>query len=321
MSTKQHEVVIVGAGQSGLSMSACLKARGIEHLLLEKHHAVHTWHTERWDSFCLVTPNWQCALPGFPYRGDDPHGFMVKSQILQYLDGFIAHVSPPLREGVTVERIKPVAAGFEIRTSVGSMRARQVVIASGGYQNPVVPRFAERIDPDILQIHSQQYKNPGQLKTGAVLVVGSGQSGAQIAEDLHLAGRKVYLAVGDAPRCARFYRGRDVTDWLDEMGTYDVPIVDHPSGDLVRDNTNHYLTGRDGGRDIDLRRFAKEGMTLLGRLETMEDSRLKFRENLTQCPRQRRRHLQPHQRLDRCLHREKTDRSRTRFRLPAGLGA
>jgi putative flavoprotein involved in K+ transport len=283
MSINEHEVVIVGGGQSGLSMSACLKARGIEHLILEKNHAVHTWHTERWDSFCLVTPNWQCALPGFPYRGDDPHGFMVKSQILEYLDAFITHLDPPLREGVTVERIKPSKHGFDINTSAGSMRARQVVVASGGYQKPVVPRFAERLDPMIQQIHSQQYKNPDQLKSGAVLVVGSGQSGAQIAEDLHLAGRKVYLAVGDAPRCARFYRGRDVTDWLDEMGNYDVPIVDHPSGDAVRDNTNHYLTGRDGGRDIDLRRFAKEGMTLFGRLEDLDGTRLKFRNNLAQC--------------------------------------
>ena len=283
MSVSETEVVIVGAGQSGLSMSYCLKQRGISHVVLEKKHAVHTWHNERWDSFCLVTPNWQCALPGYPYMGADPHGFMVKHEILDYLRGFIAHVDAPLQEGVTVERIKADAGGFEVRTSKGLFRAQQVVVASGGYQTPIVPRFAERISSSIQQIHSQDYKNPEQVQSGAVLVVGSGQSGAQIAEDLHLAGRKVYLAVGDAPRCARFYRGRDVTDWLDEMGNYDVPIVEHPSGDAVRDNTNHYLTGRDGGRDIDLRRFAREGMTLIGRLEDLDGTTLRFRDNLAKC--------------------------------------
>jgi putative flavoprotein involved in K+ transport len=282
-SIEHHDVLIVGAGQSGLSMSACLKARGIDHVVLEKHQAVHTWHHERWDSFCLVTPNWQCALPGYPYRGPDPHGFMVKSEILDYLRGFIEHVDAPLHEGVSVERVKAIADGFEVTTSKGVFHAGQVVIASGGYQNPIMPRFAERIPPTVQQIHSQEYKNPGQLRAGSVLVVGSGQSGAQIAEDLHLAGRRVILAVGDAPRCARFYRGRDVTDWLDEMGVYDVPIVEHPSGDAVRNNTNHYLTGRDGGRDIDLRRFAKEGMTLMGRLEGLDGTRLRFRDNLAAC--------------------------------------
>jgi putative flavoprotein involved in K+ transport len=192
---EQVDVLIVGAGQSGLSMSACLSKRGIKHIVLEKKYAVHTWHNERWDSFCLVTPNWQCKLPDYSYRGPDPHGFMVKSEILDYLRGFIEHVNAPMVEGVSVEKIKPVHGAFDVKTSKGAYRAGQVVIASGGYQIPIIPRFAERIAPEIQQVHSQQYKNPSQLKEGAVLVVGSGQSGAQIAEDLHLAGRKVYLVV------------------------------------------------------------------------------------------------------------------------------
>ncbi|RUP22251.1 FAD-dependent oxidoreductase, partial [Methylobacterium sp.] len=137
-----------------------------------------------------------------------------------------------------------------------------------------------RLPPAITQIHSNVYRNPAQLPDGAVLVVGSGQSGAQIAEDLHLAGRQVHLAVGDAPRCARFYRGRDVVAWLADMGYYEKTVDDHPLRDGVRDNTNHYVTGRDGGRDIDLRRFALEGMALHGVLDDYADGALRFRDNL-----------------------------------------
>ncbi|WP_457421864.1 MSMEG_0569 family flavin-dependent oxidoreductase [Roseateles sp. P5_E7] len=269
-----HEVVIVGGGQAGLSVSHGLKARGVEHVVFEKHRAMHVWQTQRWDNFCLVTPNWQCQLPGHHYAGPDPHGFMKKAEILQYLDAFRAHVNPPLREGVAVELVKPLAeGGFLVRTSDGECTAGQVVVASGGYHEPIVPRLAERLPPEITQIHSAQYRNAAQLPPGKVLVVGSGQSGAQIAEDLHLAGREVVLAVGDAPRCARFYRGRDVVDWLADMGYYEMPVGQHPLREGVRDNTNHYVTGRDGGRDIDLRRFAAEGMALYGQLTGLDDDR------------------------------------------------
>lgn len=267
MSHEHHEVLIVGAGQSGLSVAWQLKQRGIGHLLLEKHEPVHTWRTQRWDSFCLVTPNWQCQLPGWPYRGDDPHGFMVKSQILEYLEGFVRHVGAPTRTGVTVQRVAPRSqGGFEVHTSHGSHTADQVVVASGGYHQPIIPRLAERLPADIVQLHSEQYRNPQALPPGAVLVVGNGQSGSQIAEDLHRAGRQVVLATGDAPRCARFYRGKDVVTWLAEMNYYDMPVHEHPLREGVRDNTNHYVTGRDGGRDIDLRAFAREGMELYGLL-------------------------------------------------------
>jgi putative flavoprotein involved in K+ transport len=263
----QHDVVIVGGGQAGLSLSHCLQAQGLDHVVFEKHRALHSWSTQRWDNFCLVTPNWQCALPGHPYAGDDPHGFMKKAQILEYLAAFKEAVDAPLREGVAVQQVQPVAGGFEVRSSDGLCFARQVVVASGGYHQPIVPRLAERLPAAVRQIHSADYRNADQLPPGKVLVVGSGQSGAQIAEDLHLAGRQVVLAVGDAPRCARFYRGRDVVDWLADMGYYDMPVTQHPLREGVRDNTNHYVTGRDGGRDIDLRRFALEGMALYGALQ------------------------------------------------------
>lgn len=279
--TPHYSVIIVGGGQAGLSMSWYLQQADIDHLVLEKKSLMHSWRTQRWDSFCLVTPNWQCALPGYPYQGDDPHGFMVKEQIIEYLDGFARHVNAPVREGVTVQRVKARSeGGYLIQTSSGDFTADQIVVASGGYHQPIVPRMAERLPKSIKQIHSEQYRNPQSLPEGAVLVVGSGQSGAQIAEDLHLAGRKVYLATGDAPRCARFYRGRDVVDWLADMGYYEMPVEEHPLKEGVRDNTNHYVTGRDGGRDIDLRKFALEGMELFGRLDDFDGTQLRFAENL-----------------------------------------
>lgn len=280
-----YSVAIVGGGQAGLSLSHCLQQRGIDHLVIEKRSLVHSWRTQRWDSFCLVTPNWQCQLPGWPYQGDDPHGFMVKDQINDWLAGFVAQVKPPALEGVTVQRVVHVPQSgergrYEVQTDAGLYTADQVVVASGGYHKPIVPRLAEKLPASVAQYHSAQYRNPAQLPEGAVLVVGCGQSGAQIAEDLHLAGRKVYLATGDAPRCARFYRGREVVDWLADMQYYDMPVTAHPLREGVRDNTNHYVTGRDGGRDIDLRRFAREGMELFGLLTDLDQGVLQFQPNL-----------------------------------------
>ena len=284
MSTTSHySVVIVGGGQAGLSLSYYLQQRSIDHLVIEKQTPMHAWRNQRWDAFSLVTPNWQCALPGWPYAGPDPHGFMKKQEILAYLEGFKKHVNAPLREGVAVQRVsRHGSQGFEVQTSGGSYTADQVVVASGGYHQPIIPRMAERLPDDIVQLHSEQYRNPQALPEGEVLVVGCGQSGAQIAEDLHLAGRKVVLATGNAPRCARFYRGKDVVDWLADMGYYDMPVHEHPLREGVRDNTNHYVTGRDGGRDIDLRKFASEGMELYGLLTGLDGETLQFEPNLAE---------------------------------------
>lgn len=277
---KHINVLIIGGGQAGLSMSHYLQKSNIDHLVIEKNEVMYSWKYKRWDSFTLVTPNWQCMLPDHYYAGDDPHGFMNREEIIDYLDGFVAKVDAPILEQTQVHSVKKMGLGFVVKTSAGDYQCDQVVVASGGYHMPIIPRLAERLPANIQQIHSEEYKNAEQLNDGAVLVVGSGQSGAQIAEDLHLAGKKVFLAVGDAPRCARFYRGRDVVDWLADMGYYDMPVTEHPLREGVRDNTNHYVTGRDGGRDIDLRQFAQEGMELYGLLEEFDGNQFTFKPNL-----------------------------------------
>lgn len=239
-------VAIVGGGQAGLAMSHCLGERDVAHVVLERDRLGHDWRERRWDSFCLVTPNWQCDLPGFSYRGTDPHGFMARDEILDYLGAYARSFEPPLREAVEVTRLTREAGGaYELATSDGSLRAEQVVVATGGYHHPLVPAAAAGLPGDVEQVHSSAYRRPQALPDGPVLVVGTGQSGCQIAEDLHLAGRAVHLSVGSAPRVARFYRGRDVTDWLHDMGHYDLPATEHGLGDDIRLQANHYVTGRD----------------------------------------------------------------------------
>jgi putative flavoprotein involved in K+ transport len=276
-----YPVIVVGGGQAGLSMSYCLKERGIDHLVFEKQRLGEAWRSKRWDSFCLVTPNWQCQLPGFDYDGNDPHGFMAKEEIVRYLEAYAHSFNPPLSEGVLVSHLRTHESGlFEIKTSRGDYLADQVVVATGGYQIETIPRIAERFLPTIKQLHSADYKNPESLPAGDVLVVGSGQSGCQIAEDLHLAGRQAHLCVGGAPRTARRYRGKDVVDWLHLMGYYNMPVNEHPLKERVRAKANHYVTGRDGGRDIDLRKFALEGMKLYGRLRDVQGNILRFADDL-----------------------------------------
>ncbi len=282
---RHFPVLIVGGGQGGLSLSHLLKQEGIEHVILEKNCIGHSWRTERWDSFCLVTPNRQCRLPGFSYSGEyggtDKHGFMLKDEIITFLESYAALVQPPIHEGVAVTGISPRKnGGFEVRSSDGVFTADKVIIAISGYHIPIVPRVGAAMPANVLQVQSLDYRNPHDLPEGEILVVGSGQSGCQIAEDLHLAGRKVHLAVGDAPRAPRLYRGRDSTDWLEEMGHYDMPLTDHPSSEKVRQNENHYLTGRDGGREIDLRKFATEGMKLYGMLAAIEGQTIRFQPDL-----------------------------------------
>ncbi|MFE9322276.1 MSMEG_0569 family flavin-dependent oxidoreductase [Nocardia sp. NPDC052278] len=281
---EHHDVVVIGGGQAGLSMSWHLTDRGIDHVVLERDTIAHEWRDTRWDNFTLVTPNWQCVLPGYRYDGPDPHGFMKREEVYAWVRGYADTFDPPVREHVTVAGVTLAAdGGFDIETTFGPLHSDHVVVAVGGYHTPTLPRFAERLPNSILQLHSAEYRSAADLPEGSVLVVGTGQSGAQIAEDLHLAGRQVHLAVGGAPRVARFYRGRDCVAWLQDMGHYDIPIEDQPGGLGKRENTNHYVTGRDGGRDIDLRQFAVEGMSLYGRMVDVVGSTAYFEPDLEQA--------------------------------------
>ena len=276
-----YPIIIVGGGQAGLSLSYCLKEKGFEHIVFEKNTIGYSWRSKRWDSFCLVTPNWQCKLPGYHYFGDDPEGFMQKDQIVQYIENYAASFAPPITEGVEVLSVRSSQGGFAVTTTIGEYTAEVVAIASGSYHRPKIPPLAQNLDKSIVQLHSSEYKNPQSLPDN-VLVVGTGQSGCQIAEDLHLAGKQVHLCVGSAPRSPRRYRGKDVVEWLDQMGHYDLPVDEHPQKEQVRAKTNHYVTGRDGGREIDLRSFALEGMQLYGSLNDVKSPYLQFRDNLQQ---------------------------------------
>ncbi|MDQ6744419.1 MAG: MSMEG_0569 family flavin-dependent oxidoreductase [Actinomycetota bacterium] len=274
--------VVIGGGQAGLAVSFYLRERGVEHIVIERDRIACSWRDARWGSFCLVTPNWQCRLPSFPYGGDDPDGFMLRDEVVAYVEGFAESFAPPVYEGVAVERVTLQDELFRVITSRGEISSDQVILAVGGYHVPSIPRIGAALPSHITQLHSSGYRNPTSLPDGAVLVVGSGQSGVQIAEDLHLAGREVHLSVGTAPRVARFYRGRDCVAWLETMGHYDLPIEQHPEGLAARREPNHYVTGRDGGHDIDLRAMALEGLGLHGRLLGADTEHLEFADDLTQ---------------------------------------
>jgi putative flavoprotein involved in K+ transport len=281
-------VAIIGAGQAGLSVSWYLSQSDIDHRVLEAQTPVHAWADSRWDNFTLVTPNWHCKLPGYTYDGPHPDGFMTRDEVIAWLAGWLDTFEAPVRTHTRVTRLRNNAdGGFELtlRTAAGeeTLTCEHAVIATGGYPLPITPAFAGSLDTTVTQVHSEQYRNAAQLPDGAVLVVGTGQSGAQIAEDLHLDGRQVHLAVGSAPRVARFYRGRDCMTWLSDMGLYDKAAGEYPGGRAAIEKTNHYVTGRDGGRDIDLRQFAAEGMRLYGTLVDGKDSMLAFAPTLREA--------------------------------------
>ncbi|WP_052663766.1 FAD-dependent oxidoreductase [Psychromicrobium lacuslunae] len=274
----EHEIVIIGAGHSGLSLAWELKQRGLRATILERHSAMYAWHQLRWDNFTLVTPNWMCQLPGYHYQGQDPDGFMTKDEVCEWLQGYVGLVDADLREGVDVESVQQDEDGLLLRTNQGDIRARSVVVSTGGaFQLPRIPDYAAQLPTEIKQFHSLDYRNAAQLPPGAVLVVGSAQSGAQIAEDLMLEGREVHLAVGSAVRVSRFYRGRDVLDWLDQIWRAGLLSEALGRGQIT---TSPYVTGRDGGRDINLYDFAERGMKLYGRIEQLLGGRARFSSGL-----------------------------------------
>ena len=277
MVTDYIETLIVGGGQAGLAMSHMLSKRGRPHLVLERGRIAERWRSERWDGLRFQFPNWSVQLPACPFPHVDPDGFATSGEIIDYLEAYARQIEAEVRCGVTVTALRQdeVGGGFVAETSVGPIQALNVVIATGPYQRPVVPDLP--VDLDLFQIHASAYKQPDQLPPGSVLVVGSGASGAQIAEELVRAGRKVYLSVGRHKRMPRRYRGHDLIWWLNTMGLDQTPVVERGP-----DATLPLITGAYGGHTIDFREFAVEGMNLVGRLQWMRDGVLGFADDLAE---------------------------------------
>ena len=278
--------LVIGGGQAGLATSYWLTQAGLPHLVLERQTRLGgSWH-DRWDSFCLVAPNYTLLLPGMPYDGPDPDGFMPRDEVVRYVRDYAERIAAPVRLGTGVRRLAAANGGFEAHTDAGTLRARNVVLATGPYQTPRIPEASGRLPSHVRQLHSQDYRRPAQLGDGGVLVVGTGQSGTQIAEELHQAGREVHLAVSTCPGVPRRYRGRDVIWWLlqaflhgDEVGVHFPTVADLPSP-AARFGCFPHLSGKDGGHDISLRRLAREGVRLHGRLEQADGSRVRFSDDL-----------------------------------------
>ena len=262
---EKHNVVIIGAGSAGLSTSYFLAKLGLEHVIIERGIVGNTWETERWDGFYLVNPNWAIRLPGFHYVGTNPEGYLSKQETVQYLSDYAKSFCAPVRTGISVNSLERVDSGYLLSLARGEqILANCVVVATGAFGAPSIPEFAGGISSEITQIHSAHYKNPESLRDGAVLVVGSGQSGAQIAEELHEAGRKVYLSVSKAGRRPRRYRGRDSSWWNFTMGNFDKTVDNVESVEKSRYGASAHTSGAKGGHDIYLRQLSKQGVELLG---------------------------------------------------------
>ncbi len=274
-------MAVVGAGQAGLALSHELTLGGVDHVVLERGRIGDTWR-HRWDSFCLVTPNWSVQLPGFPYDGGDPDGFMVRDDIVAYLERYARSFGAPVREGIAVESVRRRrAGGFILHTTSGAVGAATLVLATGAYQRPHRIVGADALPPGLLQLGAADYHGPGALPAGDVLVVGSGQSGAQIAEELHEAGRRVYLSCGRAPWVPRRLGGQDIVWWLAESGFMDQAVMALPAPE-ARLISNPLATGHGGGHDLDLRTLRAMGVTLTGRFRGASGHEARFAPDLAQ---------------------------------------
>jgi cation diffusion facilitator CzcD-associated flavoprotein CzcO len=257
------DVVVIGAGQAGLAVSHELGRAGVGHIVLERGRVAQTWRG-RWDSFCLVTPNWSVQLPGHRYDGQDPDGFMLRDEVVAFLERYATGFQAPVHENVEVTSLEPGQEDrFRLQTSAGEMTAEMVVLCTGAYQRPHRPAAAATLPATLLQIDVEDYGNPTQLPPGPVLVVGSGQSGCQIAEELHQSDRQVFLACGRAPWAPRRIGDHDMFWWFVETGSIDAPLssLPNPADRLV---SNPQATGSGGGHDLHYRTLRKMGVILLG---------------------------------------------------------
>jgi putative flavoprotein involved in K+ transport len=275
--------VVVGAGHAGLIMSHHLRRAGREHLVLERRDRLGGGWQDRWDAFQLVSPNFVTALPDFPYEGGDPDGFMARDEIAGRVAAYAEVIDAPVALGTTVTRLTsdPTASGrFLVETSRGEVRAENVVVATGSFHTPRVPRTA--FDPGIHQLHAHDYRNERELPPGGVLLVGSGQTGVQLAEELHEAGRQVTISVGRCGPVPRRYRGRDIFWWLRALVVdgprvgAELPTVAQLPDPRAMFACNPQLSGHGGGHDVNLRRFAAQGIRLVGRFQGAEAHRAQF---------------------------------------------
>lgn len=276
------ETIIIGGGQAGLATSYHLKQLGREHVIFDAaDKPAHAWRDDRWDSFTFVTPNWSIRLPGAMYEGNNPDGFLPKDEIVAYFERYVEKCNLPVRFNITVLEVAPLESGkgYQVKTSNGVYQAKNVVVATGSFQKPKIPAFGADIPAGIKQLHSGQYRNPNQLSEGAVLVVGSAQSGMQIAEELYQSGRTVYLSTGFAPRVPRRYRGRDIVYWLAETGFFDQTVEKLPSP-KARFIGNPQVSGKDGGHSLNLHQFARDGVKLLGHVDGAQEGKVMFKPDL-----------------------------------------
>ena len=268
---ERHNIVVIGGGQAGVAMSAVLQQRGVEHVVLERQRVGERWRSERWESLRFQFPNWALALPGYAYAGDDPDGFAHWHEILRVIEAYAAHRQTPVREHTEVTELRAEDGGFVLSVPDGTIRARQVVVATGPFQRPRIPRVSEDVAPSILQSDPTRYRRPEDLPEGAVLVVGSGASGCQIADELRRAGRTVFLSVSRHRRVPRRFGGKDVTWWLERMGRFDQTIDTFPGRQWP---PSVVVTGVNGGYDVNVRQLAAHGIRVLGRVLGVSDGRL-----------------------------------------------
>lgn len=276
MPVERIETLVIGGGQAGLAMSHRLRQRGLEHLVLERQRIAERWRSERWDGLRFQFPNWSISLPDFPFQHADPEGFANAAETADFITAYADFIGAPVRCGVNVSalRRRESASGFVAETSHGAIEADNVVVATGPYQRSRIPPLL--VDAaGIFQLDASRYKNPAQLPPGPVLVVGSGASGAQIAEELLRAGRRVYLSVGQHRRMPRRYRGRDLIWWLDEMG-----LLQRPTEERGPERSLPLISGAFGGNTIDFRQYAAEGVTLLGRMQAANNGVIAFAPDL-----------------------------------------
>jgi putative flavoprotein involved in K+ transport len=270
------DVVVIGAGHSGLAMSYQLRAAGIDHVVLERGQTANSWLTERWDSLRLLSPNWMIRLPGFGYRGDDPDGYLPAGEVATLLDDYRASFDAPVITATAVQHLAPTDDGYVVRTDQGVWRARAVVIATGACSHPHVPAYAEAAPDHLVQLTPLDYRNPAQLPDRPVLVVGASASGLQIADELSRSGREVTVATGEHVRLSRTYRGMDIHWWLETLGILDERYDEVEDLGRARRLPSLQLVGSPEKRTLDLNSVSARGVSVVGRLGAMEGTRAWF---------------------------------------------